>query len=585
MNTSTTSTSASASQKQTGLAWPALLNIGLVSVLLGSIFLLYEFFGVTDVGYDIKDTTRSAFRWIYERWISDLRGTWFAHSHLIPLISLFLIWRDRAALARIPCRIFYPGILVVVFAILLHWAGAKSQQTRLTILSMIVLSWGLPLFICGWPTARRLIFPCGFLLFSLPLNFFDAAAYPIRILSAGITSGLMTGLGVDVSRVGAVIFSNTLEGFSIDIADSRSGIFAVTAMVAFSILASHTTRTTWLMRGVLVSASIPLLILANVTRGMVALLAGEILGSHAGEAVYRTCSGPIVVGVCFGGSVALSWLFHRRYPSSESAATPPYPDMPGTSTSRALIMSIGLVCLATWWIPTNLRIAYVDEAGVNLELPYAIGDWRGGMVLFCHNREDSGDVVDEGLNPGDPCPRCGQPLHEMSFIEQSLLPPDTIIRKNRYENESDRRVYLSIVLSGRYRSSIHRPEVCLVGPNSQIVDSFIHEIKLADGRSLSVTILEMLVHYTDTKGKTVATTSYYAYWFAGIGRETPSHYTRMLWMAQDRLFRNLSYRWAYISMAGRRIDGQREYLAEIDSFLRTAYPYLINQTTAREVEN
>lgn len=584
MKTISPNSSVIPTEKHAALSWPTLLNIGLVSLLLGSIFLLYHFFGVTDVGYDIKDTTRSAFRWIYERWISDLRGTWFAHSHLIPLISLYLIWRDRAALARIPYRIFYPGILVVLFAISLHWAGAKSQQTRLTILSMIVLSWGLPLFICGWPTAKRLIFPCAFLLFSLPLNFFDAAAYPIRILSAAITSGLMTGLGVDVSRVGAVIFSNTLEGFSIDLADSRSGIFAVTAVVAASFLVSHFARTTWLMRGVLVIASIPLLIVANVIRGMITILTGEILGSHAGEAAYRTLSGPIVIGICFGGLAALAWYVHHRHPATLSPTTI-YKGPPGTSTSRALMMSVGIVCLATWWIPTNLHIVHVDEAGVNLELPHEIGDWRGGMVLFCHNREDSGDVVDEGLNPGDPCPRCGQPLHEMSFIEQSLLPPDTIIRKNRYELESERRVYLSIVLSGRYRSSIHRPEVCLVGPNSQIVDSFLHDIKLADGRTLSVTILEMLVHYTDAKGKTMAITSYYAYWFAGIGRETPSHYTRMIWMAQDRLFRNLSYRWAYISMAGRRLEGQRDYLAEIDSFLRTAYPYLINQTTAPEVEN
>lgn len=556
------------------LAWPSALNIGLLSLLLGVIFFLYHFFGVTDVGYDFRDTTHSAFRWIYERWLGDWRGTWFAHSHLVPLISLWLVWRDRTHLARMPCRTFYPGILVIVLAMVLHWAGVKSQQTRLTIISMVVLSWGLPLFICGWPVARRLIFPCGFLVFSLPLNFFDAAAYPIRIISAALSAGLLAGLGVDVSRVGAVIFSNSLSGFSVDLADSRSSIFAVTGSVAYSMLSAYLARTTWIMRCALVAASIPLLITANILRGIVIVLTAELLGSGAGESAYRALSGPIILVVCFGGITALAWYVHQHFPLAKPVETAA-PSNHRASVRRALLTSLILVAAAAWWIPTNLYITHVDEAGVTLELPSHNGDWRGGMVLFCHNRQDPGDVMDGNLHPGDPCPRCGQPLHEMSWIEKSLLPPDTIIRKNRYENNTERRVYLSIVLSGRYRSSIHRPEVCLVGPNSQIADSFVHDVPLADGRVLKVTILEMLVHFTTPDGNTVATTSYYAYWFAGIGRETHSHYTRMLWMAQDRLFRNLSYRWAYISMAGRRIEGQRDYLAEIDSFLKTAYPFLI----------
>jgi hypothetical protein len=163
----------------------------------------------------------------------------------------------------------------------------------------------------------------------------------------------------------------------------------------------------------------------------------------------------------------------------------------------------------------------------------------------------------------------------MTPVERSLLPADTVLRKNHYEREDDRlAVQFTIVMSGRKRSSIHRPEVCLVGPGSEIARSFVHRVKLSGGHVLKVKILEMLHRTTRADGTTGVVPSYYAYWFAGLGRETPSHLQRMMWMASDRLFRGRNYRWAYISVAGLRHPGNTDYLNNVDAFLRDAYPLL-----------
>jgi len=552
------------------------LHIGMIALLIGAVFFIFHRFGVSDVGYFFKSSTTSLFYWLYRRWLVDYHESAFAFSHWIPLISLILVWMDRRRLASLPRRINWAGLVLVLFSFAIHWAGVKTEQTRLSIISLIALSWSFPLFICGWPTAKRLIFPCGFLLFSIPLNFFDALAHPLRIMAASITATLLSGLGIDVTRSGPMITSPAVRGFRVDMADSFSSIFALTATVAFSLLCAYLIRSSVRRRIIVVVSSMPLYILGNVLRGIIVMLAASAGGESIGTTVRTHFTGPIVLLTTFGGLAALAWIFHQRIvPHIDDASQPPADS--NRSITRAVVTSLAVTMIAAVWIPTHVTVVHREEAGVHLDLPAVIGAWQGETILYCHNPQELREFVSTELRPGDPCPSCGQPLLEWSPTEKALLPPDTLVRKKKYETRHGQRVYLSIVLSGKYRSSIHRPEVCLVGQNSRIAHSFIHDVSLADGRILKVKILEMVHLFQNAEGESVMGTMYYAYWFAGIGRETPSHLQRMAWMASDRLFKNESYRWAYLALAGGRIPNNQDYLHEIDSFLKLAYPYLVRK--------
>lgn len=546
----------------------------LIALLIGGIFFLYQFHGVTDVGYEFTRTTRSVFAWIFERWISDWRDTRFAHSHWIPLISLALVWIDRRALVALPRRVNWFGLVLVVFSLAIHWAGVKSEQTRLSILSLIALSWSLPFFICGWPTARRLIFPCAFLLFSLPLNFFDTLVHPFRIIAASIATGLINGLGLAVERNGPVIISTTGQ-FRVDLADSPGSIFAFTAMGAYALLCAYVIRTTKVRRLALVASTLPMFVLATTIRGSVTVAMAAAFGDSAGAFVRDHLSGPIMVVLVFGGLTAVSWKLHDRTSRTTRVATRRITRPSSPAPVVAVAIALVLVIAAIWWIPANLAVTHREEAGVRWDWPDTLGEWTGEDILYCHNPQDAQEFMDRTLNPGDPCPSCGEPLVEMTPVEKSLLPPDTLVRKKRFESPQHRRLYLSVVLSGKHRSSIHRPEVCLVGANSRIAKSFIHEVPLADGRRLKVKVLDMVIQTRNSAGEPVMAQTYYAYWFAGIDRETPSHLRRMAWMASDRLFKSESYRWAYLSVAGFRTANPSGYLAELDAFLQQAYPHVI----------
>jgi len=373
--------------------------------------------------------------------------------------------------------------------------------------------------------------------------------------------------------------------YSINLGDSRSSIFAVTAVIAFALVCAYLIRCRWPYRVLLVVAALPVFVFAQVVRGTLGVFFTEILGAKSGVAFFRSASGPLVCLITFGGLAGLAWYIHRKSAMANPVLESNNRTEGTYQPAKALAITLLVLVTAAWWIPTNLHIQHSEEAGIRLDLPVVLGVWQGETLLYCHNPGEPREVVDGSLQAGDPCPHCGWALEEMAIAEKMLLPPDTVVKKMQYADPVEqRRVYFSIVLSGKDRASIHRPEVCLVGPDSEITHSFVHRVPLSDGRDLPVRILEMVIRARDREGNTHQFASYYAYWFAGVNRETHSHLQRMIWMAWDRLFRNQSSRWAYLSLAGGRVPGQTGYLAEIDAFIREAYPALARPTDSGQLD-
>lgn len=555
-----------------------LLSVALLAGLIGLLFFLYHYFGVSDVGYFYKSSTDSLFTWIYLRWLVDFRITSFAFGQWVPFISLLLIWLDRKALSRCPVKTNWTGLIVIVTGFVFHWAGLKTEQTRLSLFSLIVLSWAIPLFVCGWPIARRLLFPCGMLLFAMPLNFLDPLVQPLRVMASVIATNLLQGLGAQVVRSGPYLLIGEAPGLRVNMADSSAGIFAFVGLIAFSFACAWISKTTLKKRTAILAVSIPLFLVAIILRALVAALTGWIAGRDAGAFVEETLAGPIMLLVAFGGTAGLAIFLHDPFRPAGSSVL----ENPSTTASRRvpLVLCLVVTLAVTIWIPRNSKVTHNPEAGVSLNIPFILEHWEGGRLLYCHSPEHGDQYFTTDLSTNEPCPGCGVALETAGEYEKRLLPPDTAVRKYWYE-KGNRRVLLSIVLSGKNRSSIHRPEVCLVGEGSQIANSFIHRVPLADGRKLDVKVLEMVHVRRDSSGQALTMSSYFSYWFNGIRRETADHVVRMLWMASDQLFKSESYRWAYISVAGAREGKGREYLRELDDFIRAAYPAL---TTGDHVE-
>jgi hypothetical protein len=238
---------------------------------------------------------------------------------------------------------------------------------------------------------------------------------------------------------------------------------------------------------------------------------------------------------------------------------------------------VALLVLACFALALSVNVSLVDKPGIRMALPASLGEWSGNELRYCHNvscmpedRRWSGNVSDLAIP--DICPVCGAALYPMSKEEYDVLPKDTQFVKSAYTNDAGDRVFVSIVLSGAERGSIHRPQRCLPGQGHRDLVEHNLEVPLnEDGRTLGMRVIES--NMKDRAGK-IYYYSYYAYWFAGRGRDTPSHYMRMFWLAWDRVFESRAHKWAYIAVSGKRAESSREYERTVQDFVALLYPAL-----------
>ncbi len=243
-------------------------------------------------------------------------------------------------------------------------------------------------------------------------------------------------------------------------------------------------------------------------------------------------------------------------------------------TMKPFLVVIGLMVATSFLLAHTVDVNLSNEAGIQVYLPGQVRDWVGREVRYCQNPEHRQSYFVDEVEDPDVCPDCDAELYSMSIDERRILPSDTVILKKQYSHPSGDRVTSSIVLSGADRSSIHRPQVCLVGQGQEIVREWTHRIPLEGRDDLRVNVLDMLRRWTGADGQQHEHRFYYAYWFVGQGRETHSHYMRMGLMAYDRIFHNVAHRWAYISVSGLREAGSRDHADQIDEFIQTIYPQM-----------
>lgn len=240
------------------------------------------------------------------------------------------------------------------------------------------------------------------------------------------------------------------------------------------------------------------------------------------------------------------------------------------------ILVIALMVLTSFALAYTVDVALMDEPGVRMVLPDRLGDWTGDVLKYCHNveceeRQFMGSELTAGL---DACPSCGELLQNMSMEEYDALPKDTQFVKTLYTNSDGHELFVSIVLSGRERSSIHRPQRCLVGQGQTIGTSRTEGVALDEQRDLEVTVLETTRNYRTQAGP-MTYHSFYAYWFVGQGRETPSHLWRMFWLAWDRVVHGVAHKWAYVAVSGARDEGSDAYLEEAGEFLALLHDEIV----------
>ncbi len=521
----------------------------------------------------------SAIRWMTARW--NWSGADMSHAWLIPLISLWALWQRRAALRNTAGAPDWRALPIVLLGLLLYLTGLRTQQTRIVLASAILLLWSLPFHAFGWPLARQLIFPCGYLVFCIPFTFLDDLTLPLRLISTTVSAGLLNGLAIPVTRIGTALHIQAGEGFSLDVAHPCSGLRYLVAMIALTSAYAYFTQRGALRRLTLGIASVPLAMIGNIARIVLIAVVGVWLGKDTAVGFYHDYSGYVVFAVA---TLLMIWVggLMNRHPgrmsrTAETAAAAPAPAR-HSPLRQALHPPVTLAALlgATLLLaPAASRVSLEDPLAANIttRLPAAVGTWQGEDLLYCQNEQCNRSFRRSELEgEGKTCPVCGGTLDRMALAERTMLPADTSIARKLYRDPSGSAILATVVLTGRDQRSIHRPQQCLPAQGFAIASRSVLPVPMAGRPPLETTLL----HATPARASltTGQDRLLLAYWFVGGGHVTHDHLRRVFWMGWDNLIHGRRSRWAYVSLQTSTGGNPDRALEQLTGFTAALWPQI-----------
>lgn len=284
-----------------------LINITFVSLLVGFIFVLFHLFGNTVENVNSK----SAFVWMVARW-NDTQsfGADYSHGYIIPFVSIAVLWHKRADLKAAPKQLCQTGLIIIVMALAMHWLGAKMQQTRISLVSLILIFWGLPFYFYGWKVAKLLIFPCSYLIFCVPLNFLDALSGPLQQIATTIAYNILQNLGIECQRVGTQLIS---PYFQLNVEAPCSGLRSLLAMTALTAVYAYYTQKGVVKKWLLFLTSIPIAVAGNIGRIISIALVSMTSGQQFGAGLHHDWSGYVLFSLAIALMIAFGRLLDLNY--------------------------------------------------------------------------------------------------------------------------------------------------------------------------------------------------------------------------------------------------------------------------------
>jgi exosortase len=249
--------------------------------------------------------------WLYSSILFHLAKQWsndpnFSHGFFVPAFSLFVLWQDRARLARKPRKPSSWGLLIVIFGLSVLVVGVLGAELFLSRISLLLLIAGLVIFFRGWHLFHAVLFPWAFLILMIPIPaiVFSQITFPLQILASKLAALLLPIAGVPVLREGNII---NLPAMSLEIAEACSGIRSLLSLAALAIIYGYLAEARAWVRVVLALASIPIAVAANSLRIVGTGLLVQYWDPDKAEGFFHTFSGWLVFVV----SLAMVFLLHR----------------------------------------------------------------------------------------------------------------------------------------------------------------------------------------------------------------------------------------------------------------------------------
>ena len=475
------------------------------------------------------------------------------HGWIVPLFSAALLWCRRRELAAAVGAPSWRGFLCFLLGLFLFWVGERGDQVRISQIGLFWTLWSLTYAICGAAFARLTLFPAAFLLFTVPLSFLDIFTVRLRFLTSSLAAWLLNGIGIPVVRSGTGLHCLAGEGFNLDVADPCSGLRSIFALSALTAAYAYVTQKTLFKKWALFICAVPVAVLGNLVRIFSIAVVAKFCGQEVATGFYHDYSGYVVflVGILAVMQIG-AWLQRGSAASLDNrpAAQPSNrqtvkPSNRPTVMKAALPAVLSVVMLAGTSIYLRTLPPPAEEPAdfIAAVLP-PLRDYRPMYPWFCQN-EHCGKVeeTESPFKQPEACPSCGSPMASASIGELTVLPSDTGFRKCHYYDAMGDVYRVTVVINGKSRQSIHRPEVCLPSQGFSLENGHVVDFRLDNGATLPMRCVDLRRRESTSQLRMGQ-----GYYFVSRHSLVASHLSRMLISVRDRAFGNRITRWAMVTL-------------------------------------
>ncbi|WP_129779404.1 VPLPA-CTERM-specific exosortase XrtD [Peristeroidobacter soli] len=240
--------------------------------------------------------------------VASMIDTWlhreeYSHALMIPVISAYLLWQQRAQLVRLELKGSWVGVAIVLVGALMQIVGVLATVEVVQQYGLLIAIYGLVIALIGVRPSADLWAPLLLLALMIPLPQFLLGNFSaqLQLISSQIGVWFIRLFGISVFVEGNVI---DLGGYKLQVAEACDGLRYLFPLLTLGFIMAYLFKVQMWKRVLLFVSSIPVTIFMNSFRiGTIGVMvehwgqsmAEGFLHDFQGWAVFMTSAGVLLL--------------------------------------------------------------------------------------------------------------------------------------------------------------------------------------------------------------------------------------------------------------------------------------------------
>ncbi|MFI4911427.1 MAG: exosortase/archaeosortase family protein [Sedimentisphaeraceae bacterium JB056] len=268
--------------------------------------------------------------------IVDTVGTWahddsWSHGFLIPVFSLYLIYRRKDNILSIETRPSVIGLMAMIFLVIFYIFNiVQLRYAYGEPLLMIATLGSVILFMCGWRLIIHLWLPVAYLFFAIPVptRLYRELTIPLRHIASQFATAFLnlvpdlqaTARGVIID----VIYKGEALDSALDVAEACSGMRLLMAFLALGVAMAYLHERPFWQKIILVLSTVPIAVICNIVRVTITAFIHIFIGAEYAKGIYHDTLGLLMLPLAFALYWGLAWFMEQLFvsPANEKEEEP-----------------------------------------------------------------------------------------------------------------------------------------------------------------------------------------------------------------------------------------------------------------------